>query len=115
MNTLGKGADLRAFRKTTTVEFPELDLSIRLRELSAGEIQHIGTSAADVAWLAAMIVDEHGELVFVDDPKDALNLSPSVLKQLVAAALKLNGISKEAADEALKNLQASQSGVTASA
>lgn len=90
-------------RKTVTVEVPELECSVILRELSYGQLKQIDDDVAKQ--LSLMIVDESGERVFSTDEEIAQinEFSAATVTLLIQSAAQLNGISKAAVDEAVKN------------
>lgn len=106
---LGRGMNLAAKRKTVKVEVKELGCSVILRELSISQLNSIDTDLTKQ--LAMTIVDENGTRVFTseEDIKELSEMSASVATFLIKEAAKLNGATKEAIDNALKNLQAGPS------
>ena len=101
---LSRDLSLAAARKTITVEIPELECAVILRELSLAQLSKLDNDT--VHQLAMMIVDENGERLYTTD-EDLANLaemSAGVSTRLLVAAAKLNGISQTAVDESIKNL-----------
>jgi hypothetical protein len=111
---IGRDFNFASNRKTIVVDCPELECSFRLRALSIGQARAMTNDS--IKQLALMIVDEDNQLIFTTD-EDLENLAEmpaSVANLLAEAAAKLNGVSKEAMEEARKNLQASQKADSAS-
>ena len=101
----------------TDLEYTELDVpewggTIRLQSLTGADANAIGamsqkdvfTSDALVRLVIMSVVDAEGNKVFTDDNRDELNKrNAQVLIRIGQAALKLNGLSKEAIEDAAKN------------
>lgn len=108
---LGK-VDFASKRKTVTVEVPELEGSFILRALSLAQLDSLKEGEANntAKLLAMAIVDEQGQRLYTTE-EDIANLSEmsvSVMQLLSNAATTLNGISKEAVEEASKKSKAGQ-------
>jgi hypothetical protein len=107
----GRGMDLGAFtRKTVRVEIPETDCVVILRELSSSEVAGMEKNKDIPHQLALMIVDEQGQRIFQTEEEiqnlgENMGFSTAIL--LMKEGAKLNGISKEALDDAIKNSAAS--------
>lgn len=117
-NTLGR-IDFAARRRTVRVEIPELEGSFVLRELSSDQLD--GLKADDprktTSLLALSIVDDDLRRIYTSE-EDVANLSEMSVgtrKALSEAMATLNGFSKEAVDEAIKNSVASLSAASVSA
>jgi hypothetical protein len=106
---LGRGDKLASKRKTITVEIPELECSIILRELSWKGI--VSSEGDTNKRLAMMIVDENGEQVYqTDEEIDSLSdMGATAYARIAAEAGKLNKSTAEAVAELAKNSQASES------
>lgn len=113
---LGRDFNFAAKRGTVVVPCPELECSIILRELSLAQLKEVDKDDT-AAQLALMIVDESGERVFktAEDMANLNGMSASISTRLLKAAAKLNGVSVEAIEEAVKKSMASQSTASASA
>ena len=115
MKTLDRSMSLARARRIITVEAPEWDCVVRLRELSAGQLRDLD---ADVSkQLSLMIVNDEGERIYTtdEDIAELREMSAVLQNRLLTAAATLNGVSQAAVDEAIKNLltdpnQASASG-----
>lgn len=98
----GRGMSPAVMSRTFTIDIPGTDYSVKVRELSADELDAL---PADIyAQLAALIVDDNGERVF-SDPADPIlrQFSYGVMRHIVTETTKLNGVSPEAIEAALKN------------
>jgi hypothetical protein len=93
------------------------DICVHVRELSAAEFaeyqEKAETEAEGVlaAWVVShCVVDEKGEQVFTDEDLGTLQRSsPGVVYDLAMKSLEISGISKEAIEEAVENLEQGQS------
>lgn len=104
-----RGMKLSGKRKTVKVYVEDLDCDVILKQLSIAQMAEI---TEDVTLqLATMIVDEAGERIYVTDEEilELKELSHATAKLLIMEAAKLNGVSKEAMETALKNSAASRS------
>jgi len=112
---LTRQTDLGAKRKTVRVDVPDLGCSVILRELSIGQLKGIENDLP--AQLALMIIGEDGKRIYnsIEDVKALSELSAAAGTFLMKEAARLNGISQEAMDAALKNSPASLSNASATA
>jgi hypothetical protein len=111
---LGRGQKLASKRKTITVEIPELECSVILRELSwKGVVDSEGDLSKR---LALMIVDETGELVYQtpEEIESLADISAAAYARLIMEAGKLNKSTADAVEGMAKNSQASPDGSSAS-
>jgi hypothetical protein len=106
---IGRELRLASARKTVTVDIPELECAVILKELSIAQLGNLDNDT--VKQLAMMIVDEQGNRIYTseEDLANLAELSASVSTRLLVAAAKLNGISQSAVDESVKNLLAGPS------
>lgn len=106
METLTRSMSLAHKRKTVTVECPEWDCKVILRELSHGQMRELNPDP--VLQLSLMIVDDEGNRVYKsdDDIAELREMSWLLLRRLIEAAADLNGISQAAVDETTKKSQA---------
>jgi hypothetical protein len=102
--------------RTATVEVPEWDATIALREWDGATRDRFDSLALEArergakmprqlrAWIVAMsVIDESGQLAFSESDIDALSRkSARALDRIVEAALQLNALTQEAAAEAGK-------------
>ncbi len=113
--TLGRGQTPRL--KTVTVEIPESEISVILRELSWASMMATeeGNTVLIDNRLALMIVDENGELVYQTPEEIATikNLSATIYSRLIVEAGKLNEATADAIRSMAKNSQASQAAPSA--
>src|SRR5262249_42020833 len=102
--------NLRDRRRRVDVDVPELECTIRLRELSYGQIVQMKEGDADdqIKQLALMIVDGDDNIVFTTeaDLANLAHLPASAMNRILPEAHKLNGTSKEAIEAAAKNSSA---------
>ena len=115
--TLGR-LDFAAMEKFTTVEFPELGGSFRLRSLIVNDIKYMrdGDERDLAKQLAFAIVDDAGERIYTTD-EDIENLRRmplTIFQPLINALNALHGIGKAEVSEIVKNSEASQTIVSAS-
>lgn len=112
---LRRGVDPAKTCKTRKVDIPDSEYSVILRQLSIGQMEAIKEDVAKQ--LALMIVDEHGELQFTseDEIQQLRGISHTAAAFLLQQAAELNGVSKEAAEAALKNFKASPNADSATA
>jgi len=103
METLNRSMNLAQRRRTVTVEAPEWDVQIRLRELAAGQLRELDQDVSKQ--LSLMIVDDAGTRIYQTDEDVAeLREMPALLQQrLLEAAAKLNGLGSAATEETIKN------------
>lgn len=111
---LHRNIDFHALRKTKTVHPPGLDYSVILRKISVAEWLSLGNDG--VQQLAYSIVDEQGARIFTsdEDMKNLAEMPADVGKFLIFEMMELNGISKTAVDESLKNSEAGRNTAFAS-
>jgi hypothetical protein len=111
--SLRKDTDLGAKRKTVTVDMPELELSITLREMTYRQF-HDGAKDLNSQFALSIVDDENGELVY--ESGDAFNekfvlelplTGAAVMERLTQAFLTLHGATKEALEEMSKKSEAS--------
>lgn len=110
----GRGMSPSVMSRTFTIDIPGTDYAVRVRELSAEELDAL---PADIyAQLAALLVDDNGEHVFTDPADPALKqFSYGVMKHIITETTKLNGATPEAIEAALKNSAAGLSTASVSA
>ncbi len=99
-------------RETVTVDLPKLGVPVTLRALTYGDVKDIAGEVGKYleVLLPRMMVDAEGNRLFQDD--EALELDELTTEEfgiLMTAAAKLNGVTKEAVDETIKNSKASLS------
>jgi hypothetical protein len=113
LNTAG-AVDFAALRKTISVDVPALNVTVLLRELSIAQLRGIENDLTKQ--LALMIVNEAGDRVFKtkEDMEKLSELSAAAGTLLIKEAGKLNGVSKQAMDDALKNSEAGRNGDSSS-
>jgi hypothetical protein len=113
LNTAG-AVDFAALRKTISVDVPDLNVRVLLRELSIAQLRGIENDLTKQ--LALMIVNEAGDRVFKtkEDMEKLSELSAAAGTLLIKEAGKLNGVSKQAMDDALKNSEAGRNGDSSS-
>jgi hypothetical protein len=113
---LTRATDLRAFLKTMTVDIPELEQTVILKQLALSQHRVVQTGDP-IQILAAMIVDAEGNRVYTGaDGIRALDDMPlSVSNRLIKAAIDMMGLSKEAAELLEKNSERNPNGDSRSA
>lgn len=114
-NILNRTMNLGALRKTITVEVAELGCSVILRQLSVAQLASLSSDLTQQ--LALTIVDEQGQRIYTtaEDIQALSEMSATAASLLIEQATALNGVSKEAVDQALKNSVASLSSVSVTA
>ncbi|WP_321919308.1 hypothetical protein [Paraburkholderia tropica] len=105
--------------KTEDVDVPEWGGTVRIAVMSgvardalqASVVDNKSPSRFEAALVAATAVDESGALLFsADDVATLQAKNATVLTRVAAVAMALNNIGKKAAEEAVKNSEAAQSG-----
>lgn len=129
MNILNKDTKSAIFGaphlQSETVEVPEWGVSLIVSEMSGASRDAFYASRQDGAnqsvsetqavLLVATVVDEAGAPVFtVDDIPQLRSQSSAVLDRVSAVAMRLNGMSVSAVEDAAKNSEAAESGVSGS-
>lgn len=109
----GGRTNFAAMRRSTTVDIPEYGCVFRLRALSVSQLMQLKGDTDNIPkLLACMLIDESGNQIYSTSDSDLAELgemSLSAMKLLVDAAGTLNGTTKEATEQALKNSVASVS------
>lgn len=90
--------------KTQTVEVPEWNGEVIIRELTAAKAMELGANVkkddrdAMVSWVVASTVDDAGNLLFTDEDKALLGeMSAAAILRIGNAAVKLSGFGDEEA------------------
>jgi hypothetical protein len=112
------GADIQfaQYLKTVTVELPEYECAVILRQLNCGQSLTLDPKNI-VLYVAMMIVDENGNRVFTtdEDLANLANMSSLVFDRILTAANELNAASEKAMETTVKNSPPSLSEVSVSA
>jgi len=107
---LSRGFDFASKRKIKIVDVPELECKVILKKLSIGQLDELENDITKQ--LALMIVDEHGDRIYVTPDEIAIlrEMESEVAMRLLKEASTLNGATAEAVEEAVKNYEASRNG-----
>jgi len=115
---LQRGTDLRSKLRTVTVDLPEMELSVTLRELTAGQFRDAPESQNPAdrlrTLLALSIIDEDGQPVFPDGAA-LLEFPYPAAQRITDAFVQLHGTDAASAEQLEKKSEAGRMSDSASA